>query len=409
MVPIHFSFLKKVRVSSTSFHSLARPQGRFSRSVQATLLALAIGVSPVVPSALADPAQNQTQDPQQVPNPDDAKAFNRYIDELLAKPIPQDVDGLLAHMKQVSHVTGAANEKVQQNQLDLDKARAELDGVQKDVEKTKRESDIALQNLQNSEESVKDVSQSMYRGASVDPLTVLSSASGPQAAMERGSYLASLAESKDRTISVLDEDLLKAVNLNSEANRAKFRADFRVNDLGARQRVLDRQTQKLDELKKRVMDVVDGLSPEDRQRWVDSNGPIDVNVEEFLGKLKQPDSPVAAKVNQTGAVAAALSKLGSPYGWGATGPNEFDCSGLMLWAYQQTGKTIPRTSQAQLAGGQPVSRNELQPGDIVGYYPGTTHVGMYIGDGQLVHASDYGIPVQVVPVDSMPISGAVRY
>ena len=73
------------------------------------------------------------------------------------------------------------------------------------------------------------------------------------------------------------------------------------------------------------------------------------------------------------------------------------------------GKTIPRTSQAQLAGGQSVTRDQLQPGDIVAYYPGATHVGMYIGDGQLVHASDYGIPVQVVPVDSMPMVGASRY
>ncbi|MDN6619454.1 MAG: C40 family peptidase, partial [Corynebacterium variabile] len=87
----------------------------------------------------------------------------------------------------------------------------------------------------------------------------------------------------------------------------------------------------------------------------------------------------------------------------------FDCSGLMYWASQQLGKSIPRTSQAQVSGGTPVSRDELQPGDIVGYYSGVTHVGMYIGDGKIVHASDYGIPVQVVSVDSMPFAGASRY
>ena len=81
----------------------------------------------------------------------------------------------------------------------------------------------------------------------------------------------------------------------------------------------------------------------------------------------------------------------------------------MYWSYAQNGKTIPRTSQAQLAGGTPVSLSELRPGDIIGYYPGITHVGMYIGDGQVVHASDYGIPVQVVPLNSMPVQGAVRY
>ena len=53
--------------------------------------------------------------------------------------------------------------------------------------------------------------------------------------------------------------------------------------------------------------------------------------------------------------------------------------------------------------------SEVQPGDIIGYYPGVTHVGMYVGNGQVVHASDYGIPVQVVPMNSMPVQGAVRY
>ena len=81
----------------------------------------------------------------------------------------------------------------------------------------------------------------------------------------------------------------------------------------------------------------------------------------------------------------------------------------MVWAYAQEGKSIPRTSQAQLSGGTPVPMDQLEPGDVIGYYPGVTHVGMYIGDGQVVHASTYGVPVQVVPVDSMPVQGAVRF
>lgn len=104
-----------------------------------------------------------------------------------------------------------------------------------------------------------------------------------------------------------------------------------------------------------------------------------------------------------------MSKLGAPYSWGGVGPDAFDCSGLIFWAYQQQGKSIPRTSQAQMSGGTSVSRAELQPGDVVGYFPGATHVGLYIGDGMIVHASDYGIPVQVVPVDSMPWHGASRF
>ncbi|WP_425402240.1 C40 family peptidase [Gordonia shandongensis] len=110
------------------------------------------------------------------------------------------------------------------------------------------------------------------------------------------------------------------------------------------------------------------------------------------------------------AVQAALSRIGDEYVWGATGPKTFDCSGLMLWAYRQAGVTLPRTSEAQLAGGRPVAREDLKPGDLIIYYPGATHVGMYVGDGYVVHASTFGVPVAVVPVDKAgPYNSARRY
>ena len=108
-------------------------------------------------------------------------------------------------------------------------------------------------------------------------------------------------------------------------------------------------------------------------------------------------------------VDAVMTRAGAPYVWGATGPDSFDCSGLMYWAYQQVGKTIPRTSQAQIAGGTPVSLDNIQPGDIVGYYDGITHVGMYIGNGQIFHASTYGVPAGVADLHMGPITGIARY
>ena len=82
-----------------------------------------------------------------------------------------------------------------------------------------------------------------------------------------------------------------------------------------------------------------------------------------------------------------MSKQGAPYVWGATGPSSFDCSGLTSWAYNQVGKSIPRTSGAQASGGTPVSLNALQPGDIISYYSGASHVAIYIGDGKHIHSS----------------------
>lgn len=105
----------------------------------------------------------------------------------------------------------------------------------------------------------------------------------------------------------------------------------------------------------------------------------------------------------------ALSKQGAPYVWGATGPDAFDCSGLTSWAYSQLGKSIPRTSDAQAYGGTPVSLDALQPGDIVSYYAGASHVGIYIGDHKIVHALNEGEPVQINDLDYMPVNNAVRF
>ena len=109
------------------------------------------------------------------------------------------------------------------------------------------------------------------------------------------------------------------------------------------------------------------------------------------------------------AVQAALTRLGDPYVWAAAGPNAFDCSGLVMWSFQQAGIFLPHSSQALSAGGQAVSTDQMQPGDVVTYYSDASHVGLYIGDGMIVHASTYGIPVAVESVNNAPIYNVRRY
>lgn len=86
------------------------------------------------------------------------------------------------------------------------------------------------------------------------------------------------------------------------------------------------------------------------------------------------------------AVTLAKSQLGKPYKWGATGPNSFDCSGLIYWVAKQMGKSIPRTSSEQSRYGQSVSKGNLQPGDLVFFGSPVHHVGMYVGNGEYIHA-----------------------
>ena len=99
------------------------------------------------------------------------------------------------------------------------------------------------------------------------------------------------------------------------------------------------------------------------------------------------------------AVETALAQLGDAYVWGAEGPDGFDCSGLTSFAYKAAGVSLPRSSRAQAQIGQEVSRAELQPGDLVFFYNPISHVGLYIGDGKMVHARTFGQPVAVTTVD----------
>jgi cell wall-associated NlpC family hydrolase len=104
----------------------------------------------------------------------------------------------------------------------------------------------------------------------------------------------------------------------------------------------------------------------------------------------------------------ALSRRGDPYVWGAAGPSSFDCSGLVLWAYAKVGISLPHFTGDQWDMGVHVGRNQLEPGDLVFFYPDIGHVGLYIGNNLMVDAPDFGEDVQVQPVMWNVYVGAVR-
>jgi peptidoglycan DL-endopeptidase CwlO len=116
-----------------------------------------------------------------------------------------------------------------------------------------------------------------------------------------------------------------------------------------------------------------------------------------------PTSPGAAS-----AVRIALSQIGKPYVWGAEGPNSFDCSGLMLYAWRAAGKSLPHSSRAQLSATRRVSMAQIRPGDLVFFGSPVHHVGMYIGNGNMVEASRRGVPVRVRSVFRKDMVGVGR-
>lgn len=144
---------------------------------------------------------------------------------------------------------------------------------------------------------------------------------------------------------------------------------------------------------------------------------LDKLEEEELAKLLEQQNAGAPSVDFSNvpvsgragaAVKFALSQVGKAYVYGAAGPNAYDCSGLTMAAWGRVGVGLPHSSRAQMGSGRPVSMGSLQPGDLVFYYSPVSHVGMYIGNGQIVHAANPRSGVNVAGVNSMPVSGAVR-
>ena len=103
-----------------------------------------------------------------------------------------------------------------------------------------------------------------------------------------------------------------------------------------------------------------------------------------------------------------MAQRGKPYEWAAGGPASFDCSGLTSYAYASAGIDLPHSSRMQAQMGRAVTRGELQPGDLIAFYSPVSHIGIYIGNGQMVHAPTSGDVVKVSTVDTMGSITAMR-
>jgi len=306
-----------------------------------------------------------------------------------------EVDDLIREMDAVSHRATAKMEEIKGLEDQIAGTSRKIEEANRRAADSKAQLEALRGETEGKRKNVGGIAQTRYRISKSDALFATLDSGNPQEAIDRSAFIGSLSRNAQKALTELDDANAQAAEKANEANIAVAEAQYTKNTLEAQRAKLERERADLDRQVRDIERRVDGLNEVERQRWVLKDNPLDVDT------IAMPAA--------TGVAAAALAQLGKPYGWGSAGPDAFDCSGLMVWAYAQNGIGIPRTSQAQLAGGTPVPMDQLQPGDIIGYYPGVTHVGMYIGNGMVVHSSDYGIPIQVVPVNSMPVQGAVRY
>ncbi|WP_405553421.1 NlpC/P60 family protein [Streptomyces sp. NBC_01171] len=208
-----------------------------------------------------------------------------------------------------------------------------------------------------------------------------------------------------------------------EIERLRGAARIEAKSVRSRQAELKRQKDAVTTKLERARQLLARLTPPEREKTTTGAPAVPVRAgtggrsapapatsgKASTGRTTAPTARVPAPTSRaSAAVAYAYRKLGSPYVWGATGPDAFDCSGLIQAAYRSAGISLPRTTYAQINAGRRVSRSQLQPGDLVFFYSGVSHVGIYVGNGRMIHAPNPSAPVRVAPIDQMPFAGATR-
>ncbi len=307
---------------------------------------------------------------------------------------PPTGSAALAQYRDLAAQAEKLNEDLLKAQDDLTARQGELDKATADVNAAKSVGDVALANQKKYQTQVdKFAGASFTSGVQLNKLSALLAGTSTQDFLDRSSALEVIATDKNAAMDNLTgavktaaDATAKATDAANRATQARDAASKLTEDIKAKKAALQAQIDQLEAANK-------NLSASDKAAQKDKGGSIP--------NVKAPTAQAQSALN------AALSKLGSAYVWGATGPSTFDCSGLMLWAYKQAGLTLPRSSREQSTFGAAVPRDQLQPGDLVFYYSPVSHVGMYVGDGKMVHAPDSGDVVKISPLQSQ-YAGARR-
>ncbi|MFJ7325621.1 NlpC/P60 family protein [Streptomyces cyaneofuscatus] len=272
--------------------------------------------------------------------------------------------------------------------------------------------------LNTARHALGSMATAQYRTGALDPAVQLALSSDPDSYLERAAHLDRAGDRQASLLSNIRRQL-------SGIARVKARADQETEALAARRAELDKHRTairtKLADARtllatltaaeraayERAADAAHGGGPATSADRAGSDAPAGRSTAH--ADRSAPRASVAAPNSRAArAVSFAHGAIGKPYVWGATGPNAFDCSGLTQAAWKAAGVSLPRTTYTQINAGQRVSRSELAPGDLVFFYSGISHVGLYIGGGQMIHAPRPGAPVRIAPISQMPFAGATR-
>jgi cell wall-associated NlpC family hydrolase len=298
---------------------------------------------------------------------------------------------------------------------DAEAATETYNGVKEKSERTKKSLDSLrdeaarkTERLNAARRSLGSMAAAQYRTGGVEPAIQVALTSDPDRYLERAAIAGRAGERQSAKVQGAQRQL-------AEITRLRGAASQRFTELADEQGELKKQKAKIQEKIAGAEELLSRLGVDDRARYAAQDGhgagagggdradrASAERAELPRGGTRAPN----ARASQ--AVSFAYGALGKPYVWGATGPSSFDCSGLTQAAWRSAGVALPRTTYTQINAGQRVSRSQLAPGDLLFFYSGITHVGLYIGDGRMIHAPRPGAPVRIAPIDQMPLTGATR-
>ncbi|WP_411081931.1 NlpC/P60 family protein [Streptomyces sp. cmx-18-6] len=293
-------------------------------------------------------------------------------------------------------------------------AREKAAAATKTVDALADEAARRTDRLNSSRNALGSLATAQYRTGALDPAVQLALSSDPDSYLERAAHLDRAADRQSGMLQGIRRQLSGLAQIKARADRetealAARRAELREHRTAIRTKLSDARrllaTLTADERAayERSADARHGGGPATASRSTSTDRTA-AHADRTAARtpVTAPDSRAAQ------AISFAHGAIGKPYVWGATGPNAFDCSGLTQAAWRAAGVSLPRTTYTQINAGQRVSRSQLAPGDLVFFYSGISHVGLYIGGGQMIHAPRAGAPVRIAPIDQMPFAGATR-
>ncbi|MGW4743958.1 NlpC/P60 family protein [Streptomyces sp. NPDC004290] len=352
--------------------------------------------APSVPPVTAPPGAGDTATPAATPSDGTAPPPAEGDDAAALPPSGGDsVGALLTRLRTLYRQAEEATER-------YNAAEEALKLQAADTKKVTARLTAARTALAEGRAAAGRIARDQYQGRSeISSYLRLLFAEDPQSALDEGHLMARASRERATAVTRLTSAERRAGSLASASRKA----------LDRRQGLASAQRARRDEVRARLLDVeklLAGLSPDQLARVTELERVQTAGAQRELldsGVLDGPRTPSRAGAE---ALRFAVGQIGKPYEWGAEGPEAYDCSGLTQRAWAAAGRELPRTSQEQWASLPRVPLTELRPGDLVVYFPGATHVALYLGEGLVVQAPRPGAKVKVSPLAANPVLGAVR-